>query len=172
MERKSIERVLDALNESNVRYLVVGGLAVVAHGYLRFTADLDLLLDFDEDNLRAALDALAQLGYAPRAPVDPEAFLDADTRAEWVRDKGMTVFSLFSPEHPATEVDLFVEPPLDFDDAYQRAVAFEIRPGLAATFIALEDLIRMKLEAGRDKDLLDVDMLRRLQSDAAYEQLG
>jgi hypothetical protein len=47
-----IEAVLDALNRAQARYLVVGGVAVVLHGYLRTTADLDLVLHLTPDNVR------------------------------------------------------------------------------------------------------------------------
>ncbi len=67
MEKSSVEAIVRALNEAGVRYLIVGGMAVVAHGYLRFTADLDLILDLQEDNLRRAVAALAGQGYRPRA---------------------------------------------------------------------------------------------------------
>ena len=53
MERGSVEAIIAALNAANVRYLVVGGLAVVAHGHVRFTADLDLVLELQEDNVKA-----------------------------------------------------------------------------------------------------------------------
>ena len=69
MEKRSIEAIIGALNAVNVRYLVAGGLAVVAHGYVRFTADLDLILDLDSANLGQATAALSRLGYRPRAPV-------------------------------------------------------------------------------------------------------
>ncbi|HEX2251636.1 MAG TPA: hypothetical protein VHQ65_00040 [Thermoanaerobaculia bacterium] len=62
-----IEQVLKALGRAEVRYLVVGGVAVVLHGYLRATADLDLLLALDEVNVRRAVSALEALGYRPRA---------------------------------------------------------------------------------------------------------
>ena len=91
-----IERVLDALNAAGVRYLVVGGVAVVLHGHLRTTADLDLVVQLDRDNVLRAMRALTGLGYRPRAPVAAEAFADEEVRESWVRDKGLTVFSLWS----------------------------------------------------------------------------
>ena len=69
-----IERVLSALNTEGIRYLVVGGVAVVLHGHLRTTADLDLVIQLEPDNVRRAMRALTALGYAPRAPVQAEAF--------------------------------------------------------------------------------------------------
>jgi hypothetical protein len=64
VEQRSIEAIVRALNEARVRYLIVGGLAVVAYGYVRFTADLDLFVDLEEENLRRALDA-GKLGLPP-----------------------------------------------------------------------------------------------------------
>jgi hypothetical protein len=52
MERRSVETIMEALNHAGVRYLVVGGLAVVAHGVVRFTADIDLVLDPEPESRR------------------------------------------------------------------------------------------------------------------------
>jgi hypothetical protein len=109
------------LNEAGVRYLIVGGLAVIAHGYVRLTVDVDLILDLREENLRRAVAALEGLGYTPRAPVPFDQFIDPANRSSWIAERGLTVFSLFSSRHVATEVDLFVEAPLDFDMAYAAA---------------------------------------------------
>ncbi len=165
MKRSSVEAIIEALNGASVRYLVAGGLAVVAHGHVRFTADVDLILDLREPNLRRAMAALAALGYTPRPPVPIEHFADTRIRAGWVRDKGLTVFSLSSDRHPATEVDLFVQDPLGFDDAYLRAERFEVAPGVEATFVALDDLIRLKRAAGRSQDLLDIERLETLRGE-------
>lgn len=165
MEKRSIEAIIGALNAASVRYLVAGGLAVVAHGYVRFTADVDLVLDLDPQNVGHATTALAHLGYRPRAPVSLEEFAAPAKRAEWVRDKGLTVFSLFSAEHPATEVDLFVEVPFDFEEAYRAAVRMEVASGLSATFVSFADLIRLKQQAGRAQDLLDIEKLKMIHEE-------
>jgi hypothetical protein len=165
MERRSIEAIIRALNDQQVRYLVVGGLAVVVHGHVRFTADLDLIVDLDPANVRRAISALSALGYRPRAPVDFAQFSDPAERARWIREKQLTVFSLFSPEHAATEIDVFVEMPLDFTAAHAAAMRTEVAPGVAATFVGLDDLIALKRRAGRPHDLDDIDRLRRLHRD-------
>jgi hypothetical protein len=162
MEKRSVEAIIQSLNDHSVRYLVAGGLAVVAHGHLRFTADVDLILDLEERNTRRALTALSSLGYRPRAPVPLEAFADPAMRMEWIRDKGLTVFSLHSPAHPATEVDLFVEAPLAFDKAYGAAKRFEIAPDVSATFVGYNDLVALKTRAARPLDLDDLEKLREI----------
>ncbi|HBL16939.1 MAG TPA: hypothetical protein DD417_09395 [Elusimicrobia bacterium] len=149
MEKSSVESIVRALNDAPARYLIAGGLAVVAHGYVRFTADLDLILDLEESSLRRALAALAGLGYRPRAPVPIEDFADRAKRESWVREKGLKVFSLSSPQHPATEIDVFVEVPFDFGTAYAAASRQDLAPGVSALFVGLADLLRMKRAAGR-----------------------
>ncbi len=165
MTKSSVERIFIELNDAGVKYLVVGGLAVNAHGYFRATVDVDLILGFDRENLVRAVEAIKRLGYAPRAPVPIEAFADADARASWRQQKGMLVFSLHSSRHPETEVDLFVEDPIGFDVAYAKCARMEIAPGLSATFCSLDDLLRMKRAAGRAQDRLDVQKLSELHPD-------
>jgi hypothetical protein len=166
MERGSIEAIVRVLDGEGVRYLVAGGLATVAHGYVRFTADVDVILDMEEGNLRRAARALSSLGYRPRAPVALEQFADAGQRTEWRAEKGLTVFSLWSPEHPATEIDLFVEQPFaDFDRAYRNAGRFEVAPGVWMTVVGLDDLLELKAQAGRPKDLEDMERLRSIRDD-------
>jgi predicted nucleotidyltransferase len=169
MTRKSIEPIVEALNTHGVRYLIAGGLAVVAHGYVRFTADVDIILDLDPDNVNAAIAAFDGLGYRPRAPVPFRELADATKRNEWVRERGLTVFSLYSDAHPATEVDLFVHPPLDFDTAHPAGVRIDIAPGVQAVFVSYEDLLRLKTQAGRPQDLEDIRQLKTLRGDESRE---
>lgn len=158
---QSVESIVTALNAAKVRFLVVGGLAVAAHGYLRFTADVDLVLDPDPGTLKRAIEALATLGYRPRAPVAFEEFADPARRRAWQEEKGMTVFSLQSPSHSLTELDLFLEPPFDFERAYADAIRQGVGAGEVATFVSRSDLIAMKRAAGRPQDRIDVDELER-----------
>jgi hypothetical protein len=159
VEPSDFDAIFLALQRADARYLVVGGVAVVLHGMPRFTADLDLVLAFDETNLRAALGALGALGYRPRAPVAADQFADAMIRKAWVEEKGLTVFSLWSPAHPATEIDLFVEEPFPFDEAYGRATLFDLGTS-RVTVASIGDLIELKRRAGRPKDLEDIAALQ------------
>lgn len=155
------ERIFQALERAGVRYLVVGGVAVVLHGHPRFTADLDLALALDPANVEAALTALEGLGYAPRAPVPLRAFADPEQRADWQRTKGLTVFSLWSAELPGTEVDLFVDEPIPFEPAWRRRLRADLGP-VTVHVAAIEDLIAMKRRAGRPQDLQDVQELESI----------
>ena len=79
MKLRNIENIFKSLNNADVRYLLAGGLAVVAHGYLRFTADIDIILGMDEDNLMKAVKTFNTLGYKPRAPVELKDFTDPES---------------------------------------------------------------------------------------------
>jgi hypothetical protein len=157
----AIEAVLSALNAARVRYLVVGGVAVVLHGHLRATADLDLIVQLSPENARDAVRALESLGFQPVAPVPAAMFADAEARRTWIEEKGMTVFALWSDRFPGLEVDLFASEPLNFEAAYARAVHVQLS-STVATVVALEDLVALKRTAGRPVDLADIEALRML----------
>ena len=165
MQKDSVVAVVRALNGSGARYMIAGGLAVVAHGYLRLTADVDIIFDLEDKRLVTGLQALSGLGYQARAPVPLEEFADAAKRSQWIREKGLKVFSLFSSRHPATEIDLFVESPLDFSKAYDQASRQNVAPGVEAVFLGFDDLIWLKQAAGRAKDFDDISQLKKLKED-------
>jgi hypothetical protein len=98
-----------------------------------------------------------------------EMFADAAARAQWAQEKDMRVFSIHSPAHPLTEVDLFIEVPFDFERAHLAALRAEVADGVVATFVGLDDLIEMKRVAGRPKDLADSHQLERIRERLANE---
>ncbi len=160
--KTDFEQLFDALARHEVRYVVVGGVAVLLHGHPRFTADLDLAVALDSLNAERAIAALASLGYRPRAPIKAEDFADATVRQRWVDEKGLVVLSFWSPRFPATEVDLFATEPLPFDDLWRRATRIEASPGTTIPVASIEDLIALKERVSRPKDLQDIVELRRL----------
>ena len=63
MEIRSVETIVRALNDARVQYLIVGGLAVNAHGYERLTVDVDLVIGLKEENILRALRTLQAAGW-------------------------------------------------------------------------------------------------------------
>lgn len=162
MHDSDLLRIFQALNDNNARYLVVGGVAVVLHGYPRFTADLDLVLALEPENAARALEALGRLGFRPRAPVSLSAFAESAQRQGWIKEKGLTVFSLWNPSMPLTEVDLFVEEPFPFDEAFARGFRVEV-DGIRVFVASIDDLIELKRRAGRPKDIEDIRVLEAMK---------
>lgn len=155
------EPIFAALNRAGVRYVVVGGVAVVLHGHPRLTADLDLAVDLAPAEARKAIDALLGLGLRPRAPVDPAGFADPATRSRWIAERGMRVFSMWDPEDPMRVVDLFVENPIDFEELWSRSEDVPLS-GTTARVASIPDLIRLKRLAGRPEDALDIEALEAI----------
>ncbi len=162
MNRRSIEAIARTLNDANVPFIVVGGLAVVAHGYGRSTQDLDLVIQLQPDTIRAAFDALASLGYRPIISVTAEGFADPQQRARWIAEKGMRVLNFHSDEHHETPVDVFASEPFDFQVEHDAAMVEEIAPGVVMRIVQLETLLRLKRQVGRPQDLADIAELRLL----------
>jgi len=69
MKLASFEALVRALQAAGVRYLVAGGLAVNAHGYIRFTKNVDLVVQLVPDNIESAFVALGKLGCRPTVPI-------------------------------------------------------------------------------------------------------
>lgn len=161
MRLGGVDSLVRALDEFGVRYLVAGGLAVNAHGYLRFTRDVDLVVQLDRRNILSAFEALRRIGYLPLVPVSGEDFADATKRNGWIATKGMTVLNFWSNHHRDTPVDVFVTEPFDFDEEYLRALVKPLGE-IPVRFVSIPTLIRMKELAGRPHDLVDLDYLRKL----------
>lgn len=158
------DSVLVALHDAGVRYVVVVGVAVVAQGHPRLTADIDLVVDLDGDNLAAAVSALQRLGLRPRLPVPAEAFADPATRQRWIEERNLTVFTLHDPDRPGREVDLFAEPPLPFEDLWRHADRVALA-GIHVPIASIDDLITMKRAVGRPQDLADIAALEELRAE-------
>jgi len=157
-----LEQILGALSSAGTRYLVVGGVAVVLHGHLRVTADLDLVIELEADNIRRALEALGSLGFTPTIPVSLTDFADPALRSKWITEKGMQVFSVWSDRFRATQVDLFVQEPFSFSEAWLRSLVAPIG-GAEVRVASIPDLIALKETAGRPRDLEDIEALRRIE---------
>jgi len=150
--------IFKELDQAGAGYVVVGGLAVVLHGYARVTADVDLVVDLRPGEAIRPVAALSRLGMLPRAPVDARSFADEDARRMWIEDKGMRVFSMYDPRRPLLEVDLFVDPPVPFEALRARASLMDL-DGVRVPVASIEDLIGMKRAAGRPKDEEDIAAL-------------
>jgi predicted nucleotidyltransferase len=161
METHSVETIVRALNAAGAQYLIVGGLAVNAHGFVRLTRDVDIVLGLERENARIGLDALLRAGWRLAIPEKPEAFADAATRERWRTEKNMIVLKLWSDEHQRTPVDIFIYEPFDFASEFSRADRLEICPGVQAPVVTLETLLQMKRAAGRPQDLTDIEELQR-----------
>jgi hypothetical protein len=139
---------LSAFHAHGVRYLIVGGYAVIYHAQPRFTKDIDLFIKADSANAQAIYAALAAFG-APLQGIRPEDFAERGSFFRFGRDPhGFDIL----PDIPG----------VDFEESWERRVEGVIEPksGLKAYFISASDLIASKLAAGRPQDIADAESIR------------
>ena len=159
----SFTRVIQAFNDADISYVIVGGLATVLHGHLRVTADVDFVIRLDEENVRKAIDTIVTLGYRTRLPIDPNDFARPEIRQAWAREKGMMVLSFFDPADIAQSVGVFSEYPAEYDGLLKRSVEKDLGT-VRARICSLEDLIAIKSAAGRPIDRDDVKALSEIRN--------
>ena len=136
--------LLRIFNDHNVKYMVIGGYAVVQYAEPRFTKDLDVLISTDPENAESVYNALLEFG-APLAGLTPKDF----------SEDGFFFHMGVSP----VRVDLLMGiPGIEFDKCWGRRMEVDFDK-LKVVFMSKQDLIVSKRAAGRPQDLIDVDLL-------------
>ena len=138
------EELLKLFNDNGVRYLVVGGHAVMLYTEPRYTKDLDLWIEASEENAGKVFDSLAAFG-APLAGLSPEDF----TREGFFYQVGM----------PPARIDILMSiDGVRFEDAWPDRNQAELGTQ-PVWFISRADLVRNKRACGRHIDLHDLELL-------------
>ena len=149
------------LQRFEVRYLLIGGVAVNLHGIGRLTADVDLMLALDAENLAKFVTAGEALGLKPVIPVALADVANAEKVQSWIEQKGMLALALRPPEKTAPTLDILVRPVVPFEEAYGRRVERSLG-GAVVAVASIEDIIRLKTGTGRQKDEADIAALRQI----------
>lgn len=141
------------LNEAGIRYVIVGGLAVVRHGAVRATKDVDAAVAMDAENL-ARLEALVERWEATNPDGTP------------LRTARLAAGGALALRTRHCLVDILSEQllPAPFDDVLARADVKRI-DGVEAAICSLADLVAMKRATGRSSDQLDLERLRDAQGE-------
>ena len=138
-----LKDVFKSFQQHEVRYVVIGGIAVVLYGVPRATFDLDILIEATPENAQRLLDALidARMGTATLTNVDE------------ILANEITIFN------DRIRIDVQISTPgLQFETAWERKQNMQYQ-GQTFYVVSLDDLIRSKRAAGRDVDLEDVRLL-------------
>jgi predicted nucleotidyltransferase len=153
-------RILDDLNRAGVRYVLIGGIALISHGVVRATRDIDLILAPQADNLER-LKALMVEWNATRPDGSP------------VPDDTVALGRTIHLATPHGEIDLLPErvSPLSFDELSQRADKRRV-DGIEAPICSLADLVALKRIAGRERDLVDLHDLETAHGELPDSRSG
>ena len=160
--------LLATLNDADVDYVLVGGLAVTLHGYQRLTMDVDVALAMNDGNLAKFVECAKAANLRPILPISIDSLRDAAQIDQWHVKKGMLAFSLRGPDMMATVIDVLVRPVVPYEELKRNAITKHIGP-LSINVASIDDLIRMKTGTGRSKDVLDIEELRKIQHNPSGE---
>ncbi len=142
------QRFLFELLKHEVDFIVVGGLSVVFHGYIRTTGDMDLWIRPTNENKLKLLPVISQFGLTPDS-------------IEMLQNKDFTQMLAFHFNHPPDKIEFLTSVSgLEFDDAFVKRDHLAIE-NFEVPFLSFEDLIINKMTAGRLKDRADVDELQK-----------
>ena len=157
-----IAELLQSLTDEDVQFVLVGGLAVQLHGFLRSTFDIDLVLAMDDGNLSRFINVAKRFGLTPAIPVPIDSLRNAGQIDQWHREKGMLAFSLREPQAGGSAVDVLVRPDVSFEKLMLDAVSGELF-GRRLRIASIDSLLQMKRVANRPKDLLDIEALEKIK---------
>jgi len=144
--RLNATQVCAALNEAEAKYLVIGGIACILHGYVRATTDVDILIERSPENVRRILDALSTLGYG----------FAREFAVSEILAKPITIIG----DDPA--VDIFqVAWSVKYDQAVERSSIVAV-DGVDIPLVGLDDLIATK-RTGRPLDAADIEALEEIR---------
>jgi len=145
MFSQDFHQFVKSLTEAKVDYLIVGGYAVGIHGHPRYTGDMDIWINQNQENAKRVIEAIDYFGFS---------------------SLGITVDDLLVPKNviqmgnPPLRIDILTEiDGVGFEDCFPNKKVVTIA-GLQFNFISYKDLIKNKLASGRAKDLDDVSNLK------------
>jgi predicted nucleotidyltransferase len=137
-------RILDDLNGTGVRYVLIGGIALIRHGVVRATRDIDAVFDADPDNVER-IRSLTEKWGATRPDGSP------------IPDGGIAGDRTIHLRTAYGDLDLLSEAAagMRFSDLLARSESRRV-DGVEAPICSLADLVAMKRSVGRERDLVDL----------------
>ncbi len=140
-------RLLVAIARAEVDFAVVGGVAVCLNDHVRYTADADILVNPNQDNIKRLLAVLSQWGEGWARELKPEEFTAQEGSICVAEEFDLDIFTQMRGQK--------------LDDFRPRLRHFDAQ-GVQIPFLAPEDLIALKEGSWREKDQWDVAELRRI----------
>lgn len=147
------KKLLNSLKDHKVKFVIIGGVACIAHGHARLTKDIDIFVEPVEENMRRTFKALEVCGYDLM-----------DTTVEEALQKKL----LFRQYILKTDIHPLVAGVV-FEDVWKNKVLYQFE-GVDVYFASLDDLIDMKKAAGRGQDLMDIQVLEEIKKQQSKKE--
>lgn len=145
--------ITDAFASSKLKYALVGGYALALHGLVRATMDVDFVLSLTQNDFELAEKALEKIGLQSRLPIRAQDIIKM--RKEYIENRNLIAWSFVDYKNPSRQVDILITKDL-------REIAIEKISvgGRKIPVASLEELLKMKTEAGRPQDLIDIKNIK------------
>lgn len=148
-------QLIDTLEEEKINYCLVGGYALALQGLVRATVDVDIVISLDLKSLEKVESALKKINLESRIPVRAKDIYQF--REEYIKNKNLVAWSFINPINPTEQLDILII--YDLKDIKSQQIKALNRKIKVAT---LESLLKLKSNAGRPQDLLDIQKIEEL----------
>lgn len=155
-----LQEIFASLDKFNVKYLLCGGIAVNLYGIPRMTADIDVVLDWNESNLESFENAIAEHGYKNNLFIALKTLLNPETRSKYVKEKNLIAYGYSSNTFKSLSLDVLVDVPVSFSECWERREIKYIKD-TPISLLHMDDLIALKEYANREQDKADIANLRK-----------
>lgn len=150
--------IVDILKKYKLKYALVGGYALALHGIIRATMDVDIVLNLTLSDFERAEKALMQIGLKSRLPIRAQDVIKM--RKEYIENRNLIAWSFVDYQNPSRQVDILITENLS--DLGVESISVS---GRKISVVSLEGLLKMKLKANRDKDQLDIKLIKEKLSE-------
>jgi hypothetical protein len=148
-----IYEVIDALDAAKIKHSIIGGYALALHGIVRATMDVDIILQLNMKSFVGAEIALNKIQLQSRLPIRAQDVIKM--RKEYIENRNLLAWSFVDFQNPLRQVDILITKDL----GKIKTQKIKIGPR-TLTVATLEELQKMKMEAGRPQDLVDVERIK------------
>lgn len=146
----NLAQVIGSLNDQQVKFVIIGATAAIAHGFNRTTRDIDIFIEPELNNIKKALSALQNVGYDLQGTTAEEALNKKLLFRQYLLELDL---------HPKVTG-------ITFEQVWANKEKF-VLAGVEVYFASLDDLIQMKEAANRPKDQQDLEFLRKIKENKA-----
>jgi hypothetical protein len=155
--------LFEKLQHADIKYLLVGGIAINLYGVPRATADVDIVVPDDAGSIKHICELLFSIGFNLSQPIDPKDLFDWEKLLLICNEKNLISLNFYHPKNDFPNIDVLIVYPFNFNDAYNHKVIKTV--GETEIFLAsIDDIIFMKSVSRREQDKADVEMLKKVQN--------
>lgn len=144
------EKLLESLARAEVKFIVVGGIAVALNGFVRTTDDVDILIERSPQNIQRLLAALDSFGEGHARELSLEDFDESEGAIRVIEDFPLDIFTVMRGQSYPDLVPYLRQTKIN--DAQ-------------IDFLNADGLIRLKADSAREKDQIDIAALRKSAND-------